>query len=387
MGEASNPGPSRDRSPSDILCRLETVLTRLDSSDEEPLVRFTSGRNVARRVSGTDHSIPPSPGVHARRPSRRVVLAPQSQLVQDHSSNRFAVLESTNQEGALGHVDSETVPASPNALHEAGVFGPSTTLLDELEDDLTRVDDDEVLGGRTESLLRASPHVLNMAEVASFAQPTFFADPVRDDESDNEAFIPQACRVPDQAQSGRHTRSVVPRIAPPRATAHPSRLVVFSGGTPVVHRVESQVSEAILATVQDTEPVHHAIGTPVDSDHESDIDDDTVSLVVGPGGKDPVWNEFESMFSEVPESVAGEGVVPQEEDPVPVEDITPGRVLREALESLDGVDVSALIDEKVHQNSCEGHSDLSSDLLWRRPTRLAGRMTSDGNAERGNCSF
>ena len=81
------------------------------------------------------------------------VLAPHSQLVQDLSSNRFAVL------GVLGHVDSETVPASPNALHEAGVFGPSTTLLDELEDDLTRVDDDEVLGGRTESLLRASPHV------------------------------------------------------------------------------------------------------------------------------------------------------------------------------------------------------------------------------------
>ena len=30
VGEANNPGPSRDRSPSDILCRLETVLTRLD---------------------------------------------------------------------------------------------------------------------------------------------------------------------------------------------------------------------------------------------------------------------------------------------------------------------------------------------------------------------
>ena len=221
MGEASNPGPSGDRSPSDILCRLETVLTRLDSSDEEPLVRFTSGRNVARRVSGTDHSIPPSPGVHARRPSRRVVLAPQSQLVQDHSSNRFAVLESSNQEGALGHVDSETVPASPNALHEAGVFGPSTTLLDELEDDLTRVDDDEVLGGRTESLLRASPHVLNMAEVASFAQPTFL--PILFEMMNQTMRHSSRRRVefPDQAQSGRHTRSVVPRIAPPRATATP----------------------------------------------------------------------------------------------------------------------------------------------------------------------
>ena len=60
MGEASNPGPSKERSPSDILCRLETVLTRLDSSDEVPLVRLASGRNVARRVSVMDHTIPPS---------------------------------------------------------------------------------------------------------------------------------------------------------------------------------------------------------------------------------------------------------------------------------------------------------------------------------------
>ena len=103
---------------------------------------------------------------------------------------------------------------------------------------------------------------------------------------------------------------------------------------PVVHKVESQVSETIPAIVQDTEPVLH---------HEFDIDDDTVSLVAGPGGEDPVWNEFESMFSDVPDSVVGEGVVPQEEDPVPVDDITPGRVLREALESFDGVDFSALI--------------------------------------------
>ena len=108
VGEASNPGPSRERSPSDILCRLETVLTKLDSSDEEPLVRLASGRNVARRVSVTDHTIPPSPYVvHARRLSRRVVLAPRSRLFQDHSSNKFAVLESvSNQEGASGCVES-----------------------------------------------------------------------------------------------------------------------------------------------------------------------------------------------------------------------------------------------------------------------------------------
>ena len=77
--------------------------------------------------------------------------------------------------------------------------------------------------------------------------------------------------------------------------------------------------------------LHHSIGTPEDSDHEADIDDDTASFVAGPGGEDPMWNEFESMLSDAPESVAGEGVVPHEEDPVP----TPGRALR-ALESLDG---------------------------------------------------
>ena len=102
VGEASNQGLSRERSPSDILCRLETVLTRLDSSGEEPC-----GRNVARSVSVMDHTIPPS-DVHARRPSRRVVLAPQSRLLQDLSSNRFEVLESvSNQEGASGYVDSD----------------------------------------------------------------------------------------------------------------------------------------------------------------------------------------------------------------------------------------------------------------------------------------
>ena len=51
-----------------------------------------------------------------------------------------------------------------------------TILLDELEGALTRVDDDEVLGGLMENTLPASPHVENMAGVASFAQPTPVAD-------------------------------------------------------------------------------------------------------------------------------------------------------------------------------------------------------------------
>ena len=99
----------------------------------------------------------------------------------------------------------------------------------------------------------------------------------------------------------------------------------------MVHRVESQVTDANPATTiqdADTDPVlHHSIGTPVDSDHEADIDDDTASLVTCPGGR-PSVERIESMFSDATESVAGEGAVPQDEDPPPVEDITPGRALR-----------------------------------------------------------
>ena len=218
-------------------------------------------------------------------------------------------------------------------------------MLDELEDDLTRVDDDEVLGGKTESTLLASPHALNMAGVASFAQPAPVADPVRvfipvetDDESDNEESSPpmEARRVKRRV-GGTRDQSF---HGLPRPEQQDTRVVwwCFLEGR---HRVDI---DANPATIQDayTEVLHHSIGTPVDSDHEADIDDDTASFVAGPGGEDPMWNEFESMLSDAPESVAGEGVAPQEEDPVPMEDITPGRALR-ALESLDGVDVSALM--------------------------------------------
>ena len=50
VGEASNPGPARQRGPEEILNELEATLT-MDSSDEEPLMRPVSGRNVVRRVS------------------------------------------------------------------------------------------------------------------------------------------------------------------------------------------------------------------------------------------------------------------------------------------------------------------------------------------------
>ena len=48
VGEASHPGPLE--SPDDVLSDLEAVLTRIDSSDEEALVRPTSGRHVIRKV-------------------------------------------------------------------------------------------------------------------------------------------------------------------------------------------------------------------------------------------------------------------------------------------------------------------------------------------------
>ena len=142
VGEASNPGPARQRGPEEILNELEATLTRLDSSDEEPLLRPVSGRNVVRRVSdAVERSIGDPVQV-----SRRVVLAPQSpgtpRSVQNCASNRFSILaaDSTFEDCSV----SQTIPATPHALDEAGVLGPSATLLDDLECDLTRVDTDQV---------------------------------------------------------------------------------------------------------------------------------------------------------------------------------------------------------------------------------------------------
>ena len=142
MGEASNPGPARQRGPEEILNELEATLTRLDSSDEEPLLRPVSGRNVVRRVSDAVERCIGDPV----QVSRRVVLAPQSpgtpRSVQNCASNKFSILaaDSTFEDCSV----SQTIPATPHALDEAGVLGPSATLLDDLECDLTRVDTDQV---------------------------------------------------------------------------------------------------------------------------------------------------------------------------------------------------------------------------------------------------
>ena len=125
----------------------EATLTRLDSSDEEPLLRPVSGRNVVRRVSDAAES--------PVQVSRRVVLAPLSpgtpRSVQNCASNRFSILaaDSNYEDRSV----SQTIPATPHALKEAGVLGPSTTLVDDLECDLTRVDTDQV---RVESRQRCA---------------------------------------------------------------------------------------------------------------------------------------------------------------------------------------------------------------------------------------
>ena len=143
MGEASNPGPARQRGPEEIHIELETTLTRLDSSDEERLMRPVSGRNVVRRVSdAAERSI--GDLVHV---SRRVVLAPQSpgrtpRSVQNCASIRFSILAAnSNYEDCSV---SQTIPSTPHALNEAGVLGPSATLVHDLECDLTRIDTDQV---------------------------------------------------------------------------------------------------------------------------------------------------------------------------------------------------------------------------------------------------
>ena len=73
-GEAAHPGPSnvRERSPDeDILDSLEAALTRVDSSDEEPLVRPTMGRNVLRKVGiNSDNVLPLSTQLARRQGSK-----------------------------------------------------------------------------------------------------------------------------------------------------------------------------------------------------------------------------------------------------------------------------------------------------------------------------
>ena len=55
MEEASNPGPTvRNREQTNLMDSLEFDLTRLDSSDDEPLIRSKAGRNVMPRLADRD---------------------------------------------------------------------------------------------------------------------------------------------------------------------------------------------------------------------------------------------------------------------------------------------------------------------------------------------
>ena len=140
----------------------------------------------------------------------------------------------------------------------------------------------------------ASPHTLNMAEVASFAQPTPFADPVRvfnpvetDDESDNEESIPQAS-IPDQAQ--RHARSVVPRFAPPRATSR-----YFLEGCPwftgLNRKCQTPLQPLFKTRNQFCTTPSELQWTAITSPTLTMTQIASLRVQVG---EDPVWNEFES---------------------------------------------------------------------------------------------
>ena len=75
VGEASHPGPP-DHTPEDILSDLEAVLTRIDSSDEEALVRPTIGRHVIRKVREEQSRLVPSDAEPAASSAHRQVGSP-----------------------------------------------------------------------------------------------------------------------------------------------------------------------------------------------------------------------------------------------------------------------------------------------------------------------
>ena len=85
---------------------------------------------------------------------------------------------------------------------------------------------------------------------------------------------------------------------------------------------------------------HHVIGSPVKSDNEAS--DGTA--IASDGAVSTQVEVDDSAFSDDTESVAGEVAEPiVEEDPGLVEDIAPSRAWREALISLDTVDVMAFV--------------------------------------------
>ena len=139
--------PISELCPDDVLACLEADLTMLDSSDDEPLVRDTTGRIVSRRVGlmeSASRSVCPvvdmaaedSDGVASlpNRFSRRVVLHPQSsggtpRSFQDRSpemsvrSNRFA---------ALAGAETDTMPDINDAVTTQPVQVPLPTWVDDV---------------------------------------------------------------------------------------------------------------------------------------------------------------------------------------------------------------------------------------------------------------
>ena len=113
----------------------------------------------------------------------------------------------------------------------------------------------------------------------------------------------------------------------------------FKTGLSLVPTTDSRfwLDDTNLADANDRQPQHHNIGTPLLNTDEGDTDGQ------------PRWegthteDNVESEYSDVPESVAGEAVNSEEEEPTLVEDVAPSRAWMDSLRSLDVVNVSALI--------------------------------------------
>ena len=97
----------RERSPDeDIFDSLEVALTRIDSSDEEPLVRPTIGRNVLRKVGVNSDSVPLLSSQVARRHGNRFEASADSSAAPDPAS-----------ESADQGRHAEPLDASPRRVH------------------------------------------------------------------------------------------------------------------------------------------------------------------------------------------------------------------------------------------------------------------------------
>ena len=134
MGEANNPGPPRQRGPEEILNELEATLTRLDSSDEEPLLRPC----LAGMLCG---------GFHTQWKEASVIRFKfRGRLFWPSVQEPHGLCRTVRATGSpfWQQIRLSTIVPFHIQFPEAGVLGQSATLLDDLECDLTKVDTNQV---------------------------------------------------------------------------------------------------------------------------------------------------------------------------------------------------------------------------------------------------